>query len=248
MVSIHKSILPVVSLSSNAFALKKQAFGLQNEGWDGIVLRMRLQIKQYTDGPLMCNGYLVISPEGACVAIDAPAGFADWLRHNLPENAKVTHLFLTHQHFDHVSDAEEMASRLGCEIHACSPYAAELTLQSHARSWGIPEPPRFRVNRCHESGDGKVQVGGMEWTFLHVPGHSPDSLAWYLAQADVVFTGDALFAGSVGRTDLPGGSSGQLVRSIREKLLSLPPNTELLPGHGPSSFIGEEEMNNPFLS
>lgn len=212
-----------------------------------MVLRMRSQIQQYTGGPLMCNGYLVEAAPGVFVAIDAPAGFADWLRGVLPPNARLAHLLITHQHFDHIADVRQLVQETACEVHACAPYSAQLTLEGHARSWGIPEPPSFRVVHTYPEGTHELRLADAVWQALHVPGHSTDSLAWYLADARAVFTGDALFAGSIGRTDLPGGSAAQLVQSIREKLLPLPPRTEVLPGHGASSTIGEEEINNPFL-
>jgi hydroxyacylglutathione hydrolase len=97
-------------------------------------------------------------------------------------------------------------------------------------------------------GDGEVlDVGGLRLRSLYTPGHAPGHLAFYVEDEDLVLSGDALFAGSVGRTDLPGGSMEVLMRSIEERLLTLPDETRVFPGHGPQTEIGNERTSNPFL-
>lgn len=204
----------------------------------------RMKYEQYTGGALMCNGYLVAGNAGDYVAVDAPGGFADWVSEHLPKEARLVALLLTHQHFDHVEDAALLQRNTGCAIYAGSPHTPQYTLAEQAKAWGIPEPPAWHAQAMRDS---DIQLAGISWRALHIPGHAPDGLAWLAEDEGIVFTGDALFAGSVGRTDFPGGSMSQLVRGIREKLLSLPPDTHVLPGHGPSTSIGEEELNNPLL-
>jgi hydroxyacylglutathione hydrolase len=100
----------------------------------------------------------------------------------------------------------------------------------------------------HSPADGEgFTVGGQEAVVIHTPGHSPGSICLWFAEAKVLLTGDTLFAGSVGRTDLPGGDTQALVRSIREKLFPLGDDVRFFPGHGPPGLLGEERKNNPFV-
>lgn len=196
----------------------------------------------------MCNGYLVRCPQGY-VAIDAPLGFAAWVKKTLPEDACVTDLLITHQHFDHVQGAAELAAQYGCRISACMPYSTALTLEELARqSWGggfDVEP--FTVDNVLGSHDSTGDWGGLKWAAHFIPGHSTDGMAFELPEEEELFCGDILFAGAVGRTDFPGGSMAQLVRGIREKLLPRPHTTAVHSGHGPDTSIEEEILNNPYL-
>lgn len=208
---------------------------------------MAMEMKAYTGGELMCHGYLVIGEGGECVAIDAPGGFAAWAVSQLPAGARLSHLLLTHQHFDHIEDAAALQQATGCTIHACRPYNDELTLASHAASWGIPAPAPFHVDDALGTHDSTARWAGLNWAALHIPGHASDGMVYSLPEAKLLFVGDVLFEGSIGRTDMPGGSMAQLVRGIRSKIMILPPETRVLPGHGPATSVGEEELNNPFI-
>ncbi len=210
--------------------------------------RMSIEIQVYTGGPCACNGYLVRGTEGY-VAIDAPLGFAEWAKKKLPADAKVTDLLITHQHFDHVQGAAALAQQYGCRVHACMAYSTALTLEDMARhSWGggfDVEP--FCVDDAFGPADIQGNWGGLSWQVHHIPGHSPDGVAYELPGQEQLFCGDILFVGSVGRTDFPGGSMSSLVRGIREKLLPLPHTTTVHSGHGPDTTLGEETLNNPYL-
>ena len=208
---------------------------------------MATEMMVYTGGALMCNGYLVRGTGGEWLAVDAPAGFAAWAQSRLPEGARLTHLLLTHQHFDHIQDAAALHRATGCSIHAASPYTPELTLAQNARQWGIAPPEEFAVDAPAGGGDTRADWGGLRWEILHIPGHSRDSLVYVLPEEGELFSGDVLFAGSIGRSDFPGGSSADLTRGIRSKILPLPPQMRVHPGHGPSTTVGDEELNNPFL-
>lgn len=208
---------------------------------------MGMEMKVYTGGELMCNGYLVVADGGECVAVDAPGGFAAWAQRNMPAGARLTHLLLTHQHFDHIQDAAALQQATGCRIHACMPHSAELTLADHAAAWGIAQPAPFRVDDALGAHDSQAHWAGLDWQAHHVPGHSADSMVYALPGEGLLFAGDVLFEGSIGRTDLPGGSMARLVQGIRAKLLPYPPDTQVYPGHGPSTTVGEEELNNPFI-
>ncbi len=207
---------------------------------------MSTDIQVYTGGSCACNGYLVKAPNGY-VAIDAPEGMAAWVAKKLPSGARVTDLLITHQHFDHVQGAAELAAATGCNIHACMPYSTALTLEdSVGRLWGERVPP-FRVDDAFGTACTQAEWGGLRWSIHHIPGHSPDGVAYELQEEECIFCGDILFAGAVGRTDFPGGSMSSLVRGIREKLLTRPHTTAVYSGHGPSTTLGEETLNNPYL-
>ncbi len=207
---------------------------------------MAVDVQIYTGGPVACNACLVRG-KGGYIAVDAPLGFADWVRRRLPEGAALTDLLLTHQHFDHVDDAARLQKLTGCRIHAHSPYSPELTLSKAASAWGLEPPPPFVVDDAFGSSAATADWGGLAWTLHHIPGHSPDGMAYQLAEEELLFVGDILFAGSIGRTDFPGGSHAALVRGIREKLLALDPATAVYSGHGPDTSLQEEMLNNPYV-
>lgn len=198
----------------------------------------------FTGGPAHTNGYLL--PMGwGWVLVDAPQGVAAWLR---GQGRKVDVLLLTHQHFDHVWDAAEVAAEHGCEVWAFSAYDVGLTLETlYAQAAG----PAFRITPFKVSkvlgGCLSVELLGESIQTLPVPGHSPDSLCYHWAAAGCLFGGDVLFAGSIGRADLPGGSMNQLLEGIDRQLRPLSPQTLVLPGHGPSTTLGREWSSNPFL-
>lgn len=194
-----------------------------------------------------CNAYLIEGTNGY-VLVDAPEGVTAWVASRLPEGARLAHLLITHQHFDHVQDAAAVQERFGCTLHAHSAYSTALTLEEAASGWGILPVPAFRVDDVLGSSTPRADWAGLEWEIFSIPGHAQDGAAYLLKNEDCVFVGDILFAGSVGRTDLPGGSMAQLVRGIRTHLMSLDPHTEVFSGHGPSTSIGEEMLNNPYIA
>jgi glyoxylase-like metal-dependent hydrolase (beta-lactamase superfamily II) len=188
------------------------------------------------------NGYLVETPDGNLL-IDAPEGVADWIARR---GVRVDDVLLTHQHYDHVTDAAALKA-LGARLHAFGEYSKDLTLESMARSWGLPiSVTPYQIDRLFEMTQ-PLRIAGLEIALAHVPGHSADSVTFYLADHGVVFSGDTLFAGSIGRTDLPGGSTSQLLDGIARHLMSLPAETRVLPGHGPGTTLGEEAEGNPYL-
>jgi hydroxyacylglutathione hydrolase len=201
-----------------------------------------MKISLFTGGFVQTNGYLVETAEGNFL-IDAPEGIADWVQQR---GVRVDDVLLTHQHYDHVSDAAAL-QKLGARLHAFEDYSKELTLESPARTWGLPiSITPYQVDSYFVMNQPFV-IAGMEISLAHIPGHSVDSVTFYLPSQGLVFSGDTLFAGSVGRTDLPGGSSAQLLSGIARHLMKLPAETRVLPGHGPGTTIGEEARNNPYL-
>jgi glyoxylase-like metal-dependent hydrolase (beta-lactamase superfamily II) len=201
-----------------------------------------MTITPFTGGVTQTNGYLIESTLGN-ILIDAPEGIRDWLEEN---NKSTDHLLLTHQHYDHVVDAAALQHG-GARLHAFAPYSQELTLEAAARAWGMPitvEP--YTIDSLLDVNEPLV-LAGLEFRLAHIPGHSTDSLVFHLASENLVFSGDTIFAGSIGRTDLPGGSTRQLLDGIARHLLGMPPGTHVLPGHGPATTIGHEAASNPFL-
>lgn len=199
------------------------------------------------------NSYVLIdTPTGECAIVDpgmsnqkekeALVNFIG--KHDL----KVTHIINTHMHIDHV-----IGDRLAKELFDVPLYAHkdDEMLGNHvdqqAYLFGVEEEVKS-VTADHELRDGdRIQIGVSTLEVLHVPGHSPGSIALYDREGHFVVVGDALFKNSIGRTDLPGGNYGQLIDAIKDKLLALPDDTMVFPGHGPATTIGEEKKNNPFL-
>lgn len=164
------------------------------------------------------------------------------------ENLKVRHLINTHLHIDHAVGNRFVENEYGVPVSANK--ADEPLLQrirEQAEMFGIREKVHVTdIGRFLKDGD-EIQIGNGRLKVLQVPGHSQGSIALYAEPEGIVFSGDALFAGSVGRTDLPGGNHQQLIRSIREKLLTLPLSVIVYPGHGEPTTIGNELRSNPFL-
>lgn len=203
-----------------------------------------LDISTFTGGIAQTNGYLFTLP-GGTVLVDAPEGVAAWLK---KRGVKVDALLLTHQHFDHVLDAAAVRSEHGCTVHAWAPLSKDLTLEVlfgavTGSSYSVPE---FIVDEVL-AGQSETRVAGERWELFHVPGHSPDSLCFYLPGEKLLFGGDVLFLDGVGRTDFPGGSFEQLVVGIETKLWPLPEDTKVYPGHGPATSIGREKVRNPYV-
>ncbi len=201
-----------------------------------------MKITTYTGGFVQTNGYLIETSDGNLL-IDAPEGVTEWVAHR---GVRVDDVLLTHQHYDHVTDAAALKAS-GARLHAFEDYSPELTLEDTVRSWGMPiSVTPYQIDR-HFVMSAQLLIAGLEISLAHVPGHSLDSVTLYIAEHGVVFSGDTLFASSVGRTDLPGGSTAQLLDGITRHLMTLPPRTRVLPGHGPATTIGEEANGNPYL-
>ena len=201
-----------------------------------------MKITPYTGGFVQTNGYLVETPDGN-ILIDAPEGVAAWIDE---KGVRVDAVLLTHQHYDHVMDAAALRAG-GTRLYAYAPYSKELTLEAAARAWGMPiSVVPYEIDELLDISQ-PLRLAGLEFALAHVPGHAADAVNFYLAEAGIVFSGDTLFAGSIGRTDLPGGSTQLLLEGIDKHLMRLPADTRVLSGHGPATTIGREAVENPYL-
>ncbi len=207
-----------------------------------------MRIETFVAGPAETNGFLVADhADGKALIIDAPQGTAAGMVAKARLwNTSVTYLLNTHAHWDHYWDNAEILKLTGAKfgIHAES---APLLKLPQARLWGLdtdiaPSTPDFFLTE-----ETPVIVGDLKFEIFHCPGHCPGSVALFERKERVLFTGDVLFAGTIGRTDLPGGNFEQLLDSIHRQLLPLGDDVKVYAGHGPVTTIGQERRMNEFL-
>ena len=210
-----------------------------------------LNIRSLTCNDLQERCYIVWREAPRCAVVDPGCCGEDRLKllwKVLEEEKLIPEaILLTHSHFDHIYAVKDLRDRFGAIPVYMHP--GEERILRHVgvmpRYMGLPEPDADFP--WTEVAEGPLSVAGMEFEVIATPGHTPGGVCYLDREAGVLFSGDTLFAGSIGRTDLPGGEYDDLIRSIMEKLILLPPDTRIFPGHGPSSTIGQERTGNPFL-
>jgi len=159
---------------------------------------------------------------------------------------KITHVLLTHAHFDHMGAADEVVKATGAPLALHPEDLPLLNAGGGAIFFGLPSVPVPDVS-IRLTADQEIDVGELTLRVLHTPGHTPGHVTFYEPNQGIIFDGDVLFAQSIGRSDLPGGSHETLMRSIEERLMTLPDETVVYSGHGPETTIGRERMMNPWL-
>jgi glyoxylase-like metal-dependent hydrolase (beta-lactamase superfamily II) len=207
-----------------------------------------LVVRQAVVGPFAENTWLVADSETREATLIDPGGEAFLvLGLTQPGDFEVLQIVATHGHVDHIFGAEEVRERTGApfRIHAGdASFVRALPAQAAGLGFGPARSPEVASYLV----DGEIlRVGGHEGQVIHTPGHSPGSVSLWFPGDRALFTGDTLFRGSVGRTDLPGGDGAALVRSIRERIFPLGDDVRFYPGHGPTGTVGEERLGNPFV-
>ena len=205
-------------------------------------------LEMITVGAFQENCYVVGDEASGVGAIVDPGDEAARIALTVEQtDLELAQTLLTDAHIHHVGAVAALADEYGCPVlmHAeAEPMLKALPQQAvmmGMRFGRVPEVDRYVED------EETLEVGNLALRSLYTPGHAPGHLAFYIESEGLVLSGDALFAGSVGRVDLPGGSMEVLMRSIRERLLTLPDGTRVFPGHGPQTTIGEERAHNPFL-
>lgn len=199
-------------------------------------------------GPLKANCYVAWEDPKRALVID-PGDEGPRIVEALREKGVRPQLILnTHGHFDHIGAVEELkrAFQAPYKIHRADVEIMAM-VPARTRLFGILTPEQPAPTGFVEP-DEEFRLGDLEVRALHTPGHTPGGTCYYAPNDACVFTGDTLFMSSIGRSDFPGGDGPRLLRSIQEKLLTLPPQTRVYPGHGPSTTIGDEAEANPFLA
>ena len=207
---------------------------------------MPVKILQIPVGPLEMNATLVMDEKSNETIFFDPGDNIDYILDiAIEEGMKITRLIATHCHIDHIAESNKAMEKLGLKLEI-SPLGVPLlgNVGPIAASFGY-SISKIEHGTFLNEGE-KVTIGETAFGILHCPGHSPDSLCFYTK--GILIGGDVIFKGSVGRTDLPGGNPRELMKSIKEKILPLPDNTIIYPGHGPETILGEEKKSNPFIT
>lgn len=212
-----------------------------------------MKIKVFEFNPIAVNTYVLYDKTGECVIIDPACFYPDEQRSLFnfiqDKNLVIKHVLNTHLHFDHIFGVNfvEKQFEVKTEAHKADEFLLE-TMNEQLAAFG------FTPNGSYVPTIGKyiderdvIEFGKQRLSIMHIPGHSPGSIVFYNKEQDVAISGDVIFRGSIGRTDLPKGNFEQLIEGIKTKLLVLPHQTAIYPGHGPATTVKYEMSNNPFL-
>jgi hydroxyacylglutathione hydrolase len=199
-------------------------------------------------GPLRCNCTLLANLETReAIVIDPGDEIADILARLARRQLTLKQIIVTHAHIDHIGGAAQLRRISGAPVlfhQADLPILGMMEMQA---AWiGVATPEQTALDQSADDGLS-AGIAGLEAEVIHTPGHTPGSICLHFPKQELLLAGDTLFAGSVGRTDLPGGDTHALLRSIHTRLMILPENTLVVPGHGEQTTLGQEREMNPFL-
>jgi len=199
-------------------------------------------------GPLRCNCSIIGDETSReAMVIDPGDEIEDILALIAKHNLQVKQIVITHAHIDHVGGAMKLRAATGAPILLNqNDYALLKMLDTQAAWVGMKSPGKVEIDQSVGQAD-QIQAGSITASVLHTPGHTEGSVCLYFPAEKTLVAGDTLFAGSIGRTDLPGGSFEKIIQSLHGTVLALPDDTVVVPGHGPLTTIGEERESNPFL-
>jgi hydroxyacylglutathione hydrolase len=199
-------------------------------------------------GPLQCNCSVIgdeSTREG--LVIDPGDDIEEVLTLVRKHNLQVKQIVITHAHIDHVGGAMKLRAATGAAILLNqNDYALLKMLDAQAAWIGVAPPGKVEIDHSVAQADS-IKTGSLSADVIHTPGHTEGSICLYFSAEKKLIAGDTLFAGSIGRTDLPGGSFEKIIRSLHDKVLELPDDTVVIPGHGPLTTISRERHSNPFL-
>ena len=213
---------------------------------------MKLEITCLSLGPVGTNCYIVVDAATREAVVIDPG----WDAHLIVDRAekmkaKMRAVWLTHSHFDHIGGVAGLVRTLNIPVALHSKEMPLYKMRGGAKLFGldIDEPPEPKIKlEEYVNGDRRLEIGSLKFEVLYLPGHTQGHVAFYQKDDGVIFSGDVLFQGSIGRTDLPGGNYEQLISSIQTQLLTLPDSTIVYSGHCEPTTVGEERETNPFLS
>lgn len=210
-----------------------------------------LSIYSFEFNPFAVRTYIISDKNGNCVIID-PGCYLPAEREKLSHFMRANQLslqqiWITHTHLDHIFGVKYLKTMYSASIYAHTEAPSQIEFHpAVSQMYGIPFEPCPNPDILLKHGD-KVALGEYTFQVMYCPGHSTDSIAFYNAEQNVLFSGDVIFAGGIGRTDLPGGDYDTLITSIHNHILPLPVETTIYPGHGHSTTIEIEKSNNPFI-